>query len=116
VHADPDLVVGLRDATELVDEVHVPRGATELPVRGRLQPDLLLHRDDVPDRGVLLGTQPVGVECACREPLPRGEERRRAQEAPDVVGAEWRFGASIGTSLHARNVAPHGRRAQTVPR
>ena len=35
--------VSLRDAVELVDEVHVPRGAAELAVGDRLEPDLLLH-------------------------------------------------------------------------
>ena len=39
-----------RDAAELVDEVHVPGGAAELPVGGRLQADLLLHPHDLADR------------------------------------------------------------------
>ncbi len=66
-----DLLVGLGDPAELVDEVHVPRGAAELAVRGGLQPDLLLHRDHVPDGGVLRGPQVLGVEGAGRELLPR---------------------------------------------
>ena len=57
VHAHLDALVGALDPAEPVDEVHVPRRAPELAVRRRLQPDALLHRDDVPDRLVLGGAQ-----------------------------------------------------------
>ena len=52
------------DAAELVDEVHVPRGAAELAVGGRLQPDLLLLAHDVADRLVLDAAQLVGVDAS----------------------------------------------------
>ena len=47
------LLFGLGDATEPVDEVHVPRGAAELPVSGGLQSGIVLHGDDVENRLVL---------------------------------------------------------------
>jgi hypothetical protein len=43
----------LRDTAEPVDEVHVPGGAAELAVGGRLQTDVSLHRDHIADRVVL---------------------------------------------------------------
>ena len=78
------------DAAELVDEVHVPGGAAQLPVGDRAQADLLLHRDRVANRLVLGGAQLLCGEAAL---VVRGaglEQRRRTQQAADVVGAEGR--------------------------
>ena len=69
VELDLDLLVGLVDAVELVDEVHVPRRAAELTVGGRLEADLLLHPDRVANRLVLDSPQLVGADPALRELL-----------------------------------------------
>ena len=52
----------LRDAAELVDEVHVPGGAAELAVGRRLQADVLLHAHRVADGLVLDRAQLLGVD------------------------------------------------------
>ena len=90
-----DLVVGAGDAAELVDEVHVPRRAAELPVGRRAQSDVLLQRDDVADRVVLDRAQAGGVDAALREVVTGLHQRPRAQQAADVVGPERRLGAGI---------------------
>src|SRR5215212_7330883 len=51
------VVLGLFDATELVDEIHVPGGAAELAVGGGPEPYLLLHPHDLPDRLVFDAAQ-----------------------------------------------------------
>jgi hypothetical protein len=91
-----EVVAGAADPVQRVDEVHVPRGAAELAVGGGLQPDVLLHPDDVADRVVLGRAQlrvvdaPIGVVGAgAQQPL-------WAEQAPDVVGAERRLGTRCG--------------------
>ena len=97
---DLDVVLRRGDPAELVDEVHVPRGAAELAVGGRLQPDLLLLAHDVADRLVLDPLQLLGVDAPRLEVLARLQQRGRSQQAADVVGAEgWR-----GSRGHARNL------------
>ncbi len=81
------LLVGPRDPTQLVDEVHVPRAAAQLAVGGRLEPDVLLHPHDVADGGVLGSAEVLGVEATGRGVLAGLEQRRRAEQAPDVIGA-----------------------------
>jgi len=53
VELDGQVARRLGHPAEGVDEVHVPRGAAELPVGGGLQPDLLLHPDHARDLLVL---------------------------------------------------------------
>ena len=72
-HLHGQLFVGLVDAVDLVDEVHVPRGAAELAVGGGLQADLLLHAHHVADGLVLDGAQLVGG--AGRLGAPRADSR-----------------------------------------
>ena len=93
----------LGDPVERVDEVHVPGGAAELAVGDRLQPGLLLHADDVPDRLVLGLREALVVEPAGGVRLARLEQLGRPQQAADVVGAERRTG-SLGHSLSSRRV------------
>jgi hypothetical protein len=71
----------------------VPGGAAELAVGYRLEPDLLLHADDIGDCGVLGGLQALVVELAGSVRLARVEQRGRAQQAADMVGAERRAGS-----------------------
>ena len=91
------LVIGVdagrvADAAEARDEVGVPLGAAELAVGGRAQPGRLLHRDRVPDR-VVLGLGELGRgDGPGRAVGPGAEQRGRAEQAPDVVGAERRCG------------------------
>ena len=53
VELDGEMPGLLADAVDLVDEVHVPRGAAELAVGRRGQPDVLLPAHGVTDRLVL---------------------------------------------------------------
>ena len=91
VELDLDVARRLLDPAELVDEVHVPGRAAELPVGRRLQPDVVLHLHDRADRVVLDGAQLLG---ASRRPggelLASLQQLRRAQQAADVIGAERR--------------------------
>src|SRR4051794_33401488 len=80
----------LGDAAELVDEVHVPRGAAELAVGGRPEPHLLLHAHDLADGVVLGGPQRVGVDRAGGEVLARLQQRGRPEQAAHMVGAVGR--------------------------
>ena len=82
------LLVGAADALELVDEVHVPRGTSQLAVRGRLQAGVALQADDLGDRLVLDLAQGVRVDLPGGVPGPGLEQRGRPQQAADVVGAE----------------------------
>ena len=61
-----DVAGFLRDAVELVDEVHVPGRAAELAVGRCLQADVLLLADDLADRLVLDLAQRVGVDAPAR--------------------------------------------------
>jgi hypothetical protein len=89
---DLELLVGLGDAAELVDEVHVPGGAAELPVGGRLEPYSLLHGDDLADALVLESAQLVRGQLASGPLRPRLDKLCGTQQAPDVVSPEWRDG------------------------
>ena len=88
VELDQDLLVGVGDPAERVDEVHVPGRAAELAVGGRLQADLLLLAHDVANRVVLDGAQLIGAQAPGGVLGSRVRELRGTQERPDVVGAE----------------------------
>ena len=89
-HLDAEVVVALPDATELVDEVHVPRGAAELTVGRGLEPDVLLHPHDVADRVVLDRAQLRRGDTPRGGFLASAEHRLRAEQAADVVGSKRR--------------------------
>ena len=85
------------DAVEALVEIELPPGAAELAVGRELEADLLLLLDDLLDLAVLdlaerLGAliSPFGVLGA------RLLQRRRAQQAADVIGAERGFAAFHG--------------------
>src|SRR2546426_8981516 len=86
-----ELVLGQLDAVEAVDEVDVPPVATELAVGDRLQADVFLQLDGLPDAFVFHGAQRRTVDLALLVPGARGMECLRAQQAADVVGAERGF-------------------------
>src|ERR1019366_10611161 len=50
-----EVILNLGRTTQLIQEIHVPRGAPELAVGNALQPDVFLHLHDVADRSVLDG-------------------------------------------------------------
>ncbi len=64
-HLDAQRLVGLADAAELIDEVHVPGATAELAVGRGLQPDVLLHLHDLAD-GVVLDRVELGGSDAAR--------------------------------------------------
>ena len=77
--------------------------AAELAVGCRAQTDLLLHAHDLADRLVLDCAQPRGVDAAGGVILARLQERRRAEQAADVVGAERRRVAKRHSALIPRS-------------
>ena len=79
---------GLGHAAEGVDEVHVPGGAAELAVGGRLEADLLLHRDRAGDLLVLDRRQVSRGDPARGEVVTGLQQPLGAEQAADVVGAE----------------------------
>ena len=83
----------LLDAAELVDEIHVPGAAPELPVGGALQADLLLQVDRLAHGRILDRLQLIRREAAVGVVGARLPQGRRTQEAADVVGAERRLGS-----------------------
>src|SRR5262249_26369780 len=91
-HRDGRPLGRVAEAAEARDEIGVPLGAAELAVGGRAQPGRLLHRDGVPDR-IVLG---LGELVRGDGPSPAvgagAEQRGRAEQAPDVVGAKRRCG------------------------
>ena len=87
-----------RDTAEPVDEVHVPGGAAELAVGGRLQTDVLLHRDHIADRVVLDHAQLLVGDASGGVVVARLQQPPRAQQASDVVRPERWCGPAHGTS------------------
>ena len=76
------LLVGLRDAAELVDEVHVPCRPPEFSVGGGLQPDVALHGDDVADGCILGLTQCFYRDLARRALSARLQQRGGRRRLP----------------------------------
>jgi hypothetical protein len=66
----------------------VPGRAAELAVGRALEPDVLLHADDLADAFVLDPSQLVSADPTCFEVVARLEESLWAQQAADVIGAE----------------------------
>src|ERR1043166_8655634 len=84
------------DAVEALVEVEMPPGAAELAVGRELEAHLLLLSDDLLDFTVFdLGKLRIG-DLLLGMLRARLLQRARAQQAADVIGAEWRRGA-----LHA---------------
>ena len=80
-------------AIEPLVEIELPPGAPELAVGRELEPDLFLLLDDLLDLAVLDLPELLGGDLALLALRPRLLERRGAQQAADMIGAEWRFGS-----------------------
>jgi hypothetical protein len=78
------------DAGKLRQEIRMEERAPELAVGDAAKPQVFLVADDLADRLVLDATQPGGVDAAGRAVLARLQERRRAEQAADMVGTERR--------------------------
>jgi hypothetical protein len=76
----------------------VPGGAAELAVGGRLQTDVLLHRDHIADRVVLDHAQLLVGDASGGVVVARLQQPPRAQQASDVVRPERWCGPAHGTS------------------
>ena len=85
-----DAHVGMEQlaAGELREEIEMPPGAAELAVGRELQADRGLPVHDLLDLHVLDLAQLVGRDLALLELGARLLDRRRAQQAADLVGAE----------------------------
>src|SRR6202020_136649 len=90
--------IGL-DVIELFEEIGVPGDAPVLAVGDGFEPHRLLFLDHTLDFTIFDRLEGFGADLAARALFPCRLERRRAQQAADVIGAERRF-----TSLHYR---PH---------
>ena len=87
---DLQIVLGLGDPADLIDEVHVPRGAAVFAVGHALEAEVLLHPDDVADGGVL-DLAPVGGRDPAGREIGSGLKNiRGTQKAADMVGSERR--------------------------
>ena len=83
----------LLDAVEPRQEIEMPPGAAIFAVGDRLEPDLLLLPDDLQDFRVLDDFELRGRDFPFLALRARFLERRGAQQAADMVGAEWRCGS-----------------------
>src|SRR5262249_52845304 len=106
--------IGL-DAGKLAEEVVVPKRAAELTVGARSRPDVLLLADRRLDLAVLDRRELGGGDLAALALLARRLQRRRAQEATHVIGAERRLGAGHARPYRCRSATP-SQRAITPPR
>ena len=71
----------------------MPPRAAEFAVGGELEADLFLLLDDALDLAVFHRLERCGVDLALGALGARFLQRRRAQQAADMVGAEGRLGA-----------------------
>ena len=105
-----DALLGLvnLDAVEHPEKVEVPPGAAELAVGRKLKAELLLPLDDLLDLAVLDRLELDGGEGALFALGPRFLERRRAQEAADMVGTKRRFGSLHRSGSYGQSTASKG--------
>src|SRR5262249_43267114 len=93
--AELDALLGLvnLDAVEHAEKIEVPPGAAELAVARPPKAELFLLLDALLDLPVLDRLELGGADGALFALGARFLERRRAQEAADMVGTERRFGS-----------------------
>ena len=78
-----------RDVAKLAVEVAVIGGAAEFAVGRKPQADALLQAHGVIDGGIFSRRQRLLIDLAAHKVLPRLKQRRRSQQAADVLGAKW---------------------------
>src|SRR4029079_7291968 len=99
VVAEYERVVLEGEAVGALDEAPPIGTAAEFAVAHHLEPDLLLHRNDVADAFVLQGRE-FGIADLLRGMAAEGlPQRGGAQQAADVIGAERR--SALGGGTHA---------------
>src|SRR5882724_7387017 len=81
------------DVAELPVEEAVIGAAAELAIGHEAKSELLLQRDGIANSGILDRGQLGACDLALREGGARVEQGLWAQQAPDMLGAEWRLGA-----------------------
>ena len=84
------------DAVEVFEEIVVPPRAAELAIGRELQSAFLLLGDYLPDLRILNRLEMIGADFTVLAFRACVLDRRRTQEAADMVGAEWRLGALHG--------------------
>ena len=94
-------------AVEAAKEIKMPPGATKFAIGGEFQPDLLLLFDRPFDLAVFDRAQRFGGDLVALALEARLFQRRRPQQASDMIGAERRRGAQ-------HRFPPGGRRFPVV--
>ena len=100
------------DAVEGTEKIVIPEGAAEFAVGDGLQPDLFLLPDDLLDLAVFHRFQRAGRDLPALAFRARLLQRRGAQQAANMIGAERRCGALSHSaflppvSAKARDPAP----------
>jgi hypothetical protein len=80
----------------------VPRRASQLTVGGRTEADVLLHLDNVPNRGVLGCAEFSWVDQAGSVVVSCAKQLGWTQQAADMVGSERWNVASCHTRFYGR--------------
>src|SRR5579872_2521271 len=81
-------MVAVGDAADLVEEIHMPGAAAHLAIGDALEAEIALQLDPVTDSGVLGGAQRGGRKTAGRVLGAGLQQRGRAQQTADMIGAE----------------------------
>jgi hypothetical protein len=98
-----DAVIGRvkRHAFKSAEKIEMPPGPAKLAVGGELEPDLLLPGDCFFDLAIFDRTPRRGGDLVARMLLARRFDRRRPQQAADMVGAKRRSSALHAGDLRA---------------
>ena len=87
---DLQVVLGFGDPANLIDEVHVPRGAPVLAISDTLQADIFLHPDDGADGRILYVAPGLGGNLAARVVVAGLQDLGSPEQAADVIGPKRR--------------------------
>ena len=90
------------EAVGALDEASPVGAAAEFAVGHDLEADLLLHGEDVADALILQFAELGVADLLGGMPAEGLPQRRRAQQAADVIGAERR--SALGGGTHARGL------------
>jgi hypothetical protein len=82
---------------QLLDEIEVKEGPAQLSIGDGCETHFFLQSDDLRNRAVLHRAQLLPVDAPERELLAGGMQEVRAQETADLIGAEWRSAAGLGS-------------------